>query len=495
MAGGMSLCAWWVMQTAWQSARQWDAPSMMDLLAMALACSGVLGVVLGAIQIFMPGWADGDVIARSATVGRAVGNLRQPNHLSTLLVLAACGSVWMGRRSKWSIAISVAVFVACIGGVVGTASRTGMVGMVLFVLWGWRDRGLPKPMRMVLLSTPLIYAMFWGGMWWWAQAGSGHVFAAQERLHDGSDISSSRFKIWADTLHLIGEQPWTGVGWGQFNLAWTLSEFPHRPIAFFDHTHNIVLQWAVELGIPMAMLLLVLCTIGLWPIFKVFIENSDAEIPNQRQGVRFTAACMLGMLALHSLLEYPLWYAYFLLPGAFAWGLGLAAQVGQPTHASDRSTAKWQWRLSVLMPSLIMVVGAAWCAIDYQSAVNIYEPSANAGPLDDRIATGRTKLWFGYQADYAWVTDEPEDSASLPPAAFHRTVRNLLDARLMVAYAKSLAEHGQVDKARYVAQRLNEFRHPMGLAFMKACDVPGTTEKPFQCTPPKQPYNWREVAP
>ncbi len=26
------------------------------------------------------------------------------------------------------------------------------------------------------------------------------------------------------------------------------------------------------------------------------------------------------MIGLHSLLEYPLWYAYFLLPTAFAWG-------------------------------------------------------------------------------------------------------------------------------------------------------------------------------
>ena len=39
-----------------------------------------------------------------------------------------------------------------------------------------------------------------------------------------------------------------GVGFGEFNLAWTLSEFPSRPTAFFDHTHNLPLQLLVGAG-------------------------------------------------------------------------------------------------------------------------------------------------------------------------------------------------------------------------------------------------------
>ena len=62
-------------------------------------------------------------------------------------------------------------------------------------------------------------------------------------------MSGSRFGIWANTLALIRMHPWTGVGLGEFNLAWSLTPFPGRPIAFFDHTHNLVLQFAVELGL------------------------------------------------------------------------------------------------------------------------------------------------------------------------------------------------------------------------------------------------------
>jgi O-antigen ligase len=488
MASGLALSAWWVLQSAWHAAHRWPVASVMDVLALALAGAGVLGVALGIVQIFIPSLADGDFIARSVTAGRAVGNLRQPNHLSTLLVMAICGSVWLGRRGRWPVWLSVVLALACMGGVVGTASRTGMVAMGLLLLWGWRDRGLPAPLRGVLLAAPL-----WWGMAQWAEAGSGHAFAAQARLHDGSDISSSRFKIWANTLDLILAHPWTGVGWGQFNLAWTLTEFPTRPIAFFDHTHNIVLQWAVELGIPMALLLIVLCATGLWPLLNAMTDTSP---PDDRQGVRLAAATIVGVLALHSLLEYPLWYAYFLLPGAFVWGLGLAAAESTQPHAQSRHQHKqpiaWE-----NMPGLVMLIGAVWCGIDYQYAVNIYAPSTHAGPLAERIATGRTKPWFGYQADYAWVTDASPGTPSLAPVAFRRTLHNLLDARLMIAYARSLAEHGQVDKARYVVQRLNEFHHPLGQAFMAPCQQSdtSTSAKPFQCTPPDKHYNWQQVLP
>ena len=43
-----------------------------------------------------------------------------------------------------------------------------------------------------------------------------------------------------------------------------------------------------------------------------------ASVPIQR-----AALVMVVMVAVHSMLEYPLWYSYFLLPAAFAFGLCL----------------------------------------------------------------------------------------------------------------------------------------------------------------------------
>ena len=134
--------------------------------------------------------------------------------------------------------------------VVLTASRTGVIGVGLLALWGLLDRRLSGPTRVLLLLSPLFYALAWLGLSAWAEA-SRHAFGGETRLAE-ADLSGSRFGIWANTLDLIRQQPWTGVGFGEFNLAWTLTPFPGRPVAFFDHTHNLPLQLAVELGLPLA---------------------------------------------------------------------------------------------------------------------------------------------------------------------------------------------------------------------------------------------------
>jgi hypothetical protein len=93
-----------------------------------------------------------------------------------------------------------------------------------------------------------VYALAWGGVALCAQVGH-HFFGAEERLATEGDISSSRFAIWANT---------PGSRFGNFSFAWTFTPFPYRPGAFFDHTHNLPLQFAVELGLPLAMLVLAL---------------------------------------------------------------------------------------------------------------------------------------------------------------------------------------------------------------------------------------------
>ena len=64
----------------------------------AWAAVGVLHAAVGLVQVFAPDLADGDWIAHSSVAGRAVGNLRQPNHLSSLMLWAAIALVgWLER--------------------------------------------------------------------------------------------------------------------------------------------------------------------------------------------------------------------------------------------------------------------------------------------------------------------------------------------------------------------------------------------------------------
>ena len=488
MGGGMSLAALLAFHSGWRQGRSVTRDGIAELFFGALAVAGGLGLLLAAVQVFMPSWADGTFIASPNMAGRAVGNLRQPNHFSTLLVFAAAGLAWLGARRRLRPGVAALGVALCIGGIVLTASRTGMVAMVFLTAWGVLDRRLPRTLRVTLVTAPLLYGAWWGGMWLLAHADRTVAFAGETRLHDSSDISSSRFKIWANVLSLIQQHPWWGVGYGEFNLAWTLTPFPNRPVAFFDHTHNVVLQWAVELGLPAAIVLSLLALWGWWSLVR---PDSEGERQTGEPATVGAAAVIVTTAGLHSLLEYPLWYSYFLLPTAFAWGLGLAARQGVAREAGG---ARPRWCLA---GGVVMALMAIWCALDYQAAANIYAPRPGASSLERRIAFAKQMPWWGYQADYAEVTVVDKSEPSAPPQAFRRTLHNLLDARLMMAYARSLAEHGEIDKARFVVARLKEFKNASAKTFLAACDAPPVPgqEPPFQCAPPQRHYAWRELLP
>ena len=273
------------------------------------------------VQVFAPEWADGEWIAGTSLEGRASGNLRQPNHLSSLLLWSLVGALWLsesleGKRLRLARAGLIALMVGFIFGLVLSASRTGMLGVLALAAWGALDSTLSRRSRLMLCMSPLIYALCWGGLTTWAHL-SGHVFGGAARLRSETDISSSRFGIWSDTLGLIAQHPWFGVGWGEFNLAWSLTPFPHRPGAFFDHTHNLLLQWVVELGVPVATVVAALLSWAMWRAWCASCLSASA--PDRERALLLRAAWMMVLLvAWHSLLEYPLWYAYFLLPAAFA---------------------------------------------------------------------------------------------------------------------------------------------------------------------------------
>jgi hypothetical protein len=370
-----------------------------------------------------------------------------------------------------------ALFALMTFAVVLTASRTGVLGVGLLALWGLLDRRLSRPTRLLLLLSPLLYALGWLGLSAWAEA-SRHAFGGETRLAE-ADLSGSRFGIWANTLELIRQQPWTGVGFGEFNLAWTLTPFPGRPVAFFDHTHNLPLQLAVELGLPLATLVLAPLLAALWRAWRLAGQADDATAVTLR-----SAWMMLLLIGLHSQLEYPLWYAYFLLPTAWLFGYALgrpAAEVpatGKPTRV-------------LFIGGVLLFIGSALALADYVRVALIFAPPRDGSTLEQRIASGQRSWLFAHHAEYATVTTDEAAASSAP--AFREAPHYLMDTRLMIAWAKALARAGELDKARHLAQRLREFRNPQADEFFEPCDAAeGTEPLPFQCEPPATTPSWRE---
>ena len=453
-----------------------------------MVVAGVASSVVGIVQVFAPHWADGDWIARSSLPGRAVGNMRQPNHLSSLLLWSVIAAVWLGEARVIRRAAGTALALLFIFGVVLSGSRTGAAGMVMLAGWGVLDRRLSPRSRALLLLAPLIYAAFWLGASAWADH-SQHVFGGETRFSTKGDISSSRYGIWANTLALIRMHPWFGVGFGEFNFAWTLTPFPGRPVAFFDHTHNLLLQFAVELGLPLAAL--VTAALG-WALLRALVhalrarDNADpAQVPLQR-----AAFVMVFMVLVHSLLEYPLWYAYFLLPAAFAFGLCLAPHL-RWAAASPSTPARAATR-PLLIAAMLLLLGGMASVYDYARVVVIFAPPEEAAPLAQRIEAGQRSWFFASQADYAATTTAEQPFEAMD--AFRGATHSLLDSRLMIAWAKALNEAGDTDRARYVAQRLREFRNEGADAFFAPCAEPAKpgASLPFQCQAPQRRFGYED---
>jgi hypothetical protein len=507
--------------------------------AMGLVAAAALSTVVALVQVFLPDLPDGDVIARSGLPGRAVGNLRQPNHLCTLLLWGVIAVVALLEIRRLALKWSAGLVVLMVFAVELSASRTGAAGLGLLAAWGLLDKRLSRPARKLLLLTPVIYALSYGAMALYGQW-TDQAFGAEARIATGeatTESPNSRRNIWANALTLIAQQPWTGVGFGEFNIAWSLTAFPGRPTAFFDHTHNLPLELLVELGVPLGALVLVLLSMALWQAWKRSGEAAGDA------GTAARAAFMLVlMIGLHSMSEYPLWYAYFLLPTAFAWGFALgsgvapkdgaevtgamstatageAATTATPSTAATAASAakvanaataavcppvtptatppaaspapnEWRVHASRIL-GLLLVTGSVYAVFDYLRIAAIYSPGTNAAPLNERIAAGQRSLLFGHHADYAAATSpEPLPGRDL---AFQRATHHLLDTRLMQAWAEYLAEKGEVDKARWLAQRLREFRNPASDDFFAPCAA-GTPAPPFQCQPPQRSHDWRQFA-
>ena len=476
-----------------------------------LVVAGLASSAIGIVEVFVPDWADGDWIASTTIPGRAVGNMRQPNHLSSLLLWGLIAAVWLGqtrvlRKGLDTLAALLFIFVIVLSG-----SRTGAVGMLMLAVWGGLDRRLARHLRVLLLLAPVAYAAFWFATSAWADY-SQHVFGGETRFSAKGDISSSRYGIWANTLSLIRMHPWAGVGFGEFNFAWTLTPFPGRPVAFFDHTHNLLLQFAVELGLPLTALV----TAGFgWALLRALIDALQARAdPDPEQApLRRAAFMMVFMVCVHSLLEYPLWYAYFLLPAAFALGLGLAQRAAVAPEASEASETaadpaakdamtaappgvrtRRKTTRPLLIGALLLWLGGVASVYDYARVVVIFAPPEGAAPLAQRIVDGRRSWFFTHHADYAGATTAAADEA--PPGtsllAFRGAVHYLLDSRLMTAWANALNDAGEIDRARYVAARLREFHHTD--AFFAPCTEPiaAGAVLPFQCLAPQRTLRFED---
>ncbi|MDR6534718.1 Wzy polymerase domain-containing protein [Variovorax soli] len=387
-------------------------------------------------------------------LGQAYGNLRQRNQFATLISMALIAALWLygksGRRARFTLVPGIPLLLLALA---ASTSRTGLLQLLLISgisTWlAWRERHpraggrtstrLPSPWALLAL----IPAYFLAAWLLPLVAGSG-VEAMMHRLREGAPAAHSRLLLWGNVLELIAQRPWTGWGWGELSFAHysTLYQGP-RFVEILDNAHNLPLHLAVELGIPAALLI---CGGFAWLVLA-------ARPWRESDPARLMAWGLLGVIVLHSLLEYPLWY------GPFQLVFGLCLGFLWPSSPSKAALAMRDRTISApsLAAALALIAIVGYAAWDYTRISQLYLAREERLPAwrDDTLAKVQDSWLFANQVKFAALALTTVDRANA--AQVHALAQRLLhfspEPRVIVKLIDSAKLLGRDDEALEQATR------------------------------------------
>ena len=274
------------------------------VLAIFLLIGAELSALIGVLQYYR--WhtpLDPVILLRVRTV---FGNLAQPNHFANYIALGLI-SLGLLYRQQWIKAGYVIVLSAPLLFVMSlSGSRSTWLYLLLMsglAYWGTRQDAKQRP----LLRYSLLLMAGFGLMHWVVKlsfmAGKAGNADTLQRLFGAADSGGIRLYLWHESWLMFTQSPWLGVGFGQF--AWHHFELlpvlqPSYISGLYNNAHNLIFQIAAEAGL--AGLLVLFVSLGVW-LRGIWRTTLDAA--------RWWGYAALGVLAIHSLLEYPLWYTYF----------------------------------------------------------------------------------------------------------------------------------------------------------------------------------------
>lgn len=242
---------------------------------------------------------------------RPYANLAQPNNLATLLCLGLASLIYLFERKHVSIGIAGGLAFCLVASIALSQSRTSwLAALCFFVWWGSKGKYLDLRVRWSVLTVGCgVYAL----MIFLLPVLADFLGLSVSDLRSRAG-SIQRLEIWWQALVAIGKGGLWGYGWNQVSMAQLAVTLDYPVSIQVEHAHNVVLDMLLWNGpvIGGGAVLLGFCWLG-----RIALNAKSVE--------SVYALLVVGLVLLHGLLEFPLEYAYFLLPVGFLIG-GLEAE-------------------------------------------------------------------------------------------------------------------------------------------------------------------------
>lgn len=343
---------------------EFGLPAMAAALAWSILAGGVLSALAAVLQHYEArGILEGVIATKIGP--RAYGNLVQPNHMADYLSLGLASLLFLHARGRLPLALAavlagLALFALALTASIGAWLYVASIGVIAAAFY-FRERRAEYRLLMYFSFAliPAFAVAQWVAFDLLPSTATSSISAAQ-RLASPDGGIEMRLYLWRSAWAMFTQAPLMGVGFGQY--AWHqfvlagASPSPGLEV-YANHAHNIVLQLLAELGAAGALMVIVGVLAWAWGLRK---PAKDLDT--------WWVLALLVILGIHSLLEFPLWYAYF---------LGIAAVL---LGATDQGVFRFKMQPVARAGVALLLVAAGFGAASLGRSYYVLEVSLFPAP-------------------------------------------------------------------------------------------------------------------
>lgn len=374
-----------------------EKPSALAWALLAIAAAALINAAEGLLQWLGLATELWPWVVDAEHRGVAFGALRQRNLFATFLCVGLICTVWLAYLRRISESLAWFFAVLLVFAIAASGSRTGVIELASLALagWFWR-RQQPVAVTRLLIGQLMLYGM------------AAYLLPIVAHWH-GFDFSSSiaraqetgqygRITLWRNALDLVRERPWSGWGWLDLGYGHYETLFEPRHSEFLSHAHNLILQIAVEFGVPIAALVLFALLLAVFSGKPWRIDEGRLEAVESGHERAFSWAILGVIVGVHSMLELPLWHAGFLFLTGLA--IGHLLPPGNRREYPGKRILASPWLPTAIATTLILLALVAWH--QYGKVLAISRAPFNARGAQIAAINGARDAWlFRPQVEFA----------------------------------------------------------------------------------------------